>query len=153
MRSIWASSLSADAMLATVEDGDNDPCLINVAISNPDRERWRRCDAEFVPFVSPDAEFVALREREAHNRAHGDVSIEIRDLDSGDSVVQHEADLPPSAVWMPLWESEEALLVFVQNLTDHTPYLLRCPVSDAEGCERVPAADGGTVTAVAVERW
>lgn len=157
LESIWASSLSGDTLLATVADsaGDGDHCLVNVSIAAPDRERWRLCDTESAPFISPDARLVALRRAGTPDGDHGNVSLEVRDLETGDVVAGHDIDLPQSSVWVPMWESGAALLVVVQDRKDSqlTPHLLRCPVSADRSCERVPAPDGQRVTAIAVQRF
>lgn len=158
-RTIWASSLSTDTLLATVEDALGHRCLVNVAVSDPERERWRLCDGQYVPYLSPDANLVALRRIEDHARDpantlwdHRPISLVVRDLDTGDVVSRHRIDAPRASLWAPAWESDEALLVSVQDSAYQTRHLLRCPVLEDESCEHVPIPGDRQVTAIAVQR-
>lgn len=152
LESIWTVLLSADAMLGIARDGTNDRCLVNVSVARPDREHWRVCDVDAIPFPSLDAPHLALPLFEGTGPDR-EVRIEIRDLETGDVVVRHEINVPEPINWVPVWESDEALLIVVHDPEGRTPYWLRCPVSAGEPCERLPAPDGGPVTAFAVTRW
>lgn len=158
---LWASSLAADSLLATIENRTGDRCLVNVAISNHDHERWRLCDTDFVPYISPDASVVALRrikEDPDHDPAktrwdHRPISLEVRDLETGTLLARHDIDVPQGSLWAPTWESSEALLIIVRGSADQPLHLLRCPLSEHESCERVPIPVDEEVTAIAVQRW
>lgn len=146
---IWTGSLASDTLLATV-DGESGRCLVNVATSRPDRERWRLCTDGPVPFISPDGRRVALRR--VDDPVATTISLEVRELTTGDVVSLRRIELREPVSWAALWESPDSILVVLRDWEESELRWVRCPVADDASCERVPAGEGDQLTAVAITR-
>lgn len=83
---------------------------------------------------------------------HRPIKLEVRDLETGELIARHQIDVPHPAGWMPTWESNDAILIVVQGPADLPSYLLRCPITRKQSCERVAAPGNEPVTAVAAQR-